>query len=79
MIELVVDTAYGKPGLLGFFLAIGTYYVLRYFIQNREPQFNAPKLYEEKGNKDLVKLHSIVKTEFQKVSKGVSVTLRLIR
>lgn len=79
MIELVVETAYGKSGLLGFFLASGAYYVLRYFIQNREPQFNAPKLYEEKGNKDLVKLHSNVKTEFQKVSRGISVTLRLIR
>ena len=75
MIEQVVEASSTNPGILASILALGIFYLFRYVLENREPRFDAPKLYEEKGNKDLVKLHSVVKTEFQKVCKIVLITL----
>ena len=45
------------------------YLTFRRWIATRPPIFDAPKLYEERGAKDLKSLHSIVKHEFQKVCK----------
>ncbi|KAL8826323.1 MAG: hypothetical protein Q9191_003874 [Dirinaria sp. TL-2023a] len=67
MIEQLAQASWSSIAILLLnSLFAGLYLVFGKVRKHREPIFDAPKLYEERGAKDLAKLHSIVKTEFQK-------------
>ena len=68
MFDQIVDRVSGNTAVLGSLVALGVYYIVRFALgSGKNVEFEAPKLYDEKGSKDLTKLHSMVKSEFQKV------------
>ena len=68
MIERLTRAPFSSIAMLLFSSMLASLYlVVRNVRKYREPIFDAPKLYEERGAKNLARLHSIAKTEFQKV------------